>query len=651
MSWKRDQHGQRGAPVTKLEDLRASHALLQAVLEGMSDPVFVKDADGRYLLINAATAAVFGRDRSAVIGSNPTEQFPGEAGRRVRESDLRVMREGVASTEEETLPTAAGERTFLVSKAPYRDAEGRVIGVIGVAKDITERKRADATIQRLLTAVEQSPAAVVITDVEGHIQYVNRKFSEITGYAQGEVIGRNPRFLKSGFTPLERYQELWQTILSGAVWRGEMQNRRKNHEVYWNRATISPVLRADGTVTHFVAIQEDVTEQKRAAEAMLESESRYRAIADATSDGILLSRDGVILDANRGIAEIFGYPVDAVLGQTLDRYVAPESREQVRLLFGATVEGVFEVVGLRKDGNKVRLECIVRNAMHNGQPARLTAVRDVSQRRLLEDQLRQAQKMEAVGRLAGGVAHDFNNLLTVDRELQPAGHGRRGRGRSRGAHDLAEIQKAADRAATLTRQLLAFSRQQVLEPKVLDLNASRGGRGEDAPAADRRGHRRCVTVVAPDLGRGQGGPRPDRAGRHEPRGQRARRHAGRRQAHHRDGQRRAGRGVRRRSTRLVPPGRYVLLAVSDTGRGMDERPGPPLRAVLHDQGAGEGHRSRPRDGVRHRQAERRLHLGVQRAGPGDDVQDLPAAGGRGRLGAICPRVTPVAAWHRDDPGR
>ena len=437
----------------------------------------------------------------------------------------------------------------------------------GVAEDITERTRAEATIQRLLTAVEQSPAAVVITDVTGNIEYVNRKFSDITGYAPDEALGRNPRFLQSGLTPLERYRELWATILSGVVWRGEVQNRRKTGEVYWNRATIAPVKDAAGTVTHFVALQEDVTEQKRAAEALRESEARYRAIADATFDGILLSRDGVILDANRGIAEIFGYDVTEIVGQTLDRFAAPESREQVQRLFGATVEGVFEIVGLRTDGSKVRLECIVRNTTHEGQPARLTALRDVSQRQLLEAQLRQAQKMEAVGRLAGGVAHDFNNLLTVITSYSQLLMEDMGTADPRRA-DLEEIQKAAGGAATLTRQLLAFSRQQVLEPKVIDLDEVVAGAGKMLKRLIGDDIE-LVTVLAPDLGMVKADP-----GQVEQVIMNLAVNA-------RDAMPDGGQltiettnvelGQEYAQEHLpVPPGSYVLFSVSDTGTGMDE---------------------------------------------------------------------------------
>jgi PAS domain S-box-containing protein len=219
-----------------------------------------------------------------------------------------------------------------------------------LGRDITERKRAEAENARLATAIEQSAEAVVITDIKGTIQYMNPAFSQITGYSREEVLGQNPRILKSGHQDPVFYQQLWGTILKGEIWRGELVNRRKDGSLYTEEMNIAPVRNPSGEVTHFIA-----------------------------------------------------------------------------------------------------------------------AKRDVTAHRELEQQLWQAQKMEAVGRLAGGVAHDFNNLLTIINgysqlileSLEP---------NSTLTSLAAEIQKAGERAAALTRQLLAFSRRQVLAPEILDLN-------------------------------------------------------------------------------------------------------------------------------------------------------------------------------------
>ena len=128
------------------------------------------------------------------------------------------------------------------------------------------RHKTEEQVRKLTRAVEQSPATVVITDTEGHIEYVNPKFTSLTGYSSDEVMGKNPRVLKSGEQPREFYEKLWMTILAGGEWRGEFHNRKKNGELFWEFSSISPVRDRDGTVTHFVAVKEDVTERKRLEE-------------------------------------------------------------------------------------------------------------------------------------------------------------------------------------------------------------------------------------------------------------------------------------------------------------------------------------------------------------------------------------------------
>jgi PAS domain S-box-containing protein len=128
------------------------------------------------------------------------------------------------------------------------------------------RHRAEEQVRKLTRAVEQSPASVVITDTEGQIEYVNPKFTNLTGYASDEVLGKNPRILKSGEHPREFYEQLWTTILAGHEWRGELHNRKKNGELFWELSSISPVRDRDGNITHFVAVKEDVTERKQLEE-------------------------------------------------------------------------------------------------------------------------------------------------------------------------------------------------------------------------------------------------------------------------------------------------------------------------------------------------------------------------------------------------
>ena len=139
---------------------------------------------------------------------------------------------------------------------------------VAVIRDITEEKRIEDQNLRLLYAVEQSPASIVITNYDGKIEYVNPKFSKLTGYSFEEAVGQNPRILKSGELTQEVYKNLWQTITSGHEWRGEFHNKKKNGELYWEMASISPVKNSFGKITHFIAIKEDITETKQTHESL-----------------------------------------------------------------------------------------------------------------------------------------------------------------------------------------------------------------------------------------------------------------------------------------------------------------------------------------------------------------------------------------------
>jgi PAS domain S-box-containing protein len=140
--------------------------------------------------------------------------------------------------------------------------------VLGVSRDITERKQADEQIRQLSRAVEASPTSIVITDTRGSIQYVNPKFTEVTGYTFQEALGKNPNILKSGLTPQEVYQQMWSMIEAGQEWHGEFCNRKKNGDLYWEWASISPIVDAGARISHYVAVKEDITELKRAQEEL-----------------------------------------------------------------------------------------------------------------------------------------------------------------------------------------------------------------------------------------------------------------------------------------------------------------------------------------------------------------------------------------------
>jgi diguanylate cyclase (GGDEF)-like protein/PAS domain S-box-containing protein len=170
----------------------------------------------------------------------------------------------------------------------FYDPAGKLTRTVGTVQDMTTSWMTEERLRQLSHVVEQSPVCVVITDVTGIITYVNPKFSELTGYDSHEVIGQNPRLLKSGLTPPETYEALWSSLLAGREWRGEFCNRKKDGGQYWEMASISPVANALGEITHFVAIKEDITERKIAEERLRELSVSDELTGLANRRGFLL---------------------------------------------------------------------------------------------------------------------------------------------------------------------------------------------------------------------------------------------------------------------------------------------------------------------------------------------------------------------------
>jgi two-component system cell cycle sensor histidine kinase/response regulator CckA len=336
------------------QEAQKNLSLLQGVIEGTTDAVYVKDLQGRYLMINSAGAFPLGRTVEEVIGKHARELFPPEAGREIMERDRSVLEFGETCTYEQRGITLDLSRTYFSTKSPFRDANGRIIGLVGISRDITDRKRAEEEIrkseQRLRIHAEHTPLAVIEWDLDHHVVAWNAAAERIFGYSREEAVGRHASFM------------------------------------------VPP------------AFREHVEEVGRG----------------------LLAQKGGTRSANENITKD---------GRTIscEWYNTPLVDESGRVLGVASL------------------------------------VQDVTERVALEEKLRQSQKMEAIGRLAGGVAHDFNNLLTVIigyssilAEGVPAA--------SRLKDATTQIRAAADRAAGITKQLLEFSRKSIHSPRVIDLN-------------------------------------------------------------------------------------------------------------------------------------------------------------------------------------
>ena len=326
--------------------------VLQALLSSHPAHIFVKNSDFEYIMVNDACAKFHGFSRDEVIGKTDYDFFEKHIADEIRAHDKRILFKGKTFNNiERPLYNIKGDVIWVLStKAPLRDSEGNIIGIFGISTDITEERSARLQLSLLSEAIHQTEDAVVVTDTEGVIQYVNPAFERTTGYGTEEAIGQKPSVLKSGRHTDTFYKNLWETITSGECWSGHFVNKRADGALYEEDATISPVKNDSGEITHFVGVKRDVT---------------------------------------------------------------------------------------------LELE--------------------------METKLRQASKMQAIGRFAGGIAHDFNNVLTAI-----LGYG--GMLLSATPEDdpnrkkIEEIIKAGKRAEALTKQLLAFSKRQVIKKTKLDIN-------------------------------------------------------------------------------------------------------------------------------------------------------------------------------------
>jgi PAS domain S-box-containing protein len=183
---------------------------------------------------------------------------------------------------------------------PVHAENGEVYRYVGIVEDVTKQKLVEEQIRKLQQAVEQSPVSIVITDCAGNIEYVNPKFSQLTGYSFREAVGQNPRILKSGKTSDDIYRQMWKSIAAGDEWHGELLNKKKNGELYWESASLSPIKNAAGDITHFLGVKEDITERKQAEEALLAAKLFLNSTIDGLSAHVcVLDAQGIVVITNR----------------------------------------------------------------------------------------------------------------------------------------------------------------------------------------------------------------------------------------------------------------------------------------------------------------------------------------------------------------
>ena len=463
--------------------LDSERALLRTLIDNLPDLIYTKDTAGRLVLNNAAHVHFLGANRAEeVIGKTVFDFFPRAIAEQYFTDEQTIMRTGQARIEYEE-PRADRHGVcgwVLTTKVPLRAADGQITGLVGVSRDITERKQTEDALRaseaRFRQLVEHSPDAIFVEDLAGNVLDVNAAACQLHGLSREELIGKN-------VTDLVPASQREQVRAQYPGLARESAQIIEGESVHADGRIIPVELRATGidyggqpaVLLHV----RDITERRRAEQHMREAQGRYQTLVEQLPAITYMAEfgDGRWLYVSPQIESLLGFSVAKWMTEKCPwlEHVHADDRPQV-----LAAEAVCQSTGEKfvaeyrmkaRDGHVVWFSdhaVVVRDEA--GQPRHLHGVMfDITGRKGLEEQLSQAHKMDAVGRLAGGVAHDFNNILTTILGYSELILRRTGDERTR--DNATEIKKAADRAASLTRQLLAFSRKQTLQPQVLDLNA------------------------------------------------------------------------------------------------------------------------------------------------------------------------------------
>jgi PAS domain S-box-containing protein len=452
-------------------------ARLRRTLEGMSDAFFLLDDDWNFAFVNSQAEILLQRTKEDLIGRNIWEAFPEAVGTIFQHEYERAVAEGCPVEFRESFPPL--DAWFEVSADPTP------AGLAVYFEDITGQRARDVQLRLLEAAVSRQNDILLITEAEPidapggpRIVYVNDTFERRTGYSCAEVIGQTPRILQGPKTQRDELDRIREALKRWQPVRSELINYTKSGEEFWIELDIVPIADEAGSFTHWVAVQRDITARKRSEEVLQANEERFRLVTKAVGTAIWDWN----LESNQhwwseGLHDIFGHAADpsGEIPTIWRRHLHPDDAERVdaatkRLISGQDTTLHEQYRLQRADGSWAFVEDKAFALLDDeGKVLRvLGSMTDVTEQRHLEDRLRQAQKMETVGQLTGGVAHDFNNLLTIilgnaelleeDLEDRP---------------DLRSMARmtadAAERGSELTQRLLAFSRKQVLEPRIIDV--------------------------------------------------------------------------------------------------------------------------------------------------------------------------------------
>jgi len=371
------------------ERLAESERKFRQLVDRSPVGIFRTTAEGQIIEVNPVFLSILGYDSlESVAQTGAADLYEDPAD---RERLLDLLQQGTVSGFETRLRHADG-RVIPISISTRTVEEGEEQFLEGIIEDITERVQAEQASRRLTRAVEATHDVIVITDLDGVIQFANPAFERTTGYSQAETLGQTLNILKSGRHPDEFYAEMWQAITSDQVWQGEVTNRRKDGTLYEAQLNISPIHDEDGEIEQFVALQRDVTEQKRLQEQLVESERKYRDIVDRSLAAIYRTTpDGQIIEANPALLDMLGFESLEQAQRTGLGSIYADMSDHQRFLDKLQQGPVsdFETRFVRTDGQIINVSFGAR-LIHDkeGRPQYLEGtIEDITERKRAEEEI------------------------------------------------------------------------------------------------------------------------------------------------------------------------------------------------------------------------------------------------------------------------